>query len=55
MQQAVNYNQLRKGENEATNTLNRGQSELVVVVLATDAEPREPLEILLQIPLVCED
>ena len=42
--------QMRKGANEATKTLNRGQAEFVV--LAADAEP---LEILLHIPLLCED
>jgi len=41
---------MRKGANEATKTLNRGQAEFVV--LAADAEP---LEILLHIPLLCED
>ena len=50
VQQAVNYKQLRKGANEATKTLNRGQAEFVV--MAADAEP---LEILLHIPLLCED
>ena len=50
MQQATNYKQLRKGANEATKTLNRGQSEFVI--LAADSEP---LEILLHIPLLCED
>ncbi len=50
VQQAVNYKQMRKGANEATKTLNRGQSEFVV--MAADAEP---LEILLHIPLLCED
>ena len=49
-QQAVNYKQLRKGANEATKALNRGQAEFVV--LAADAEP---LEILLHLPLLCED
>ena len=49
VQQAVNYKQLRKGANEATKTLNRGQAEFVV--LAADAEP---LEILLHIPVLCE-
>merc|ERR1719194_103948 len=49
-QQATNYKQLRKGANEATKTLNRGQSEFVV--MAADSEP---LEILLHIPLLCED
>eukprot|EP00088_Acartia_fossae_P010557 TRINITY_DN15288_c0_g1_i1.p1 TRINITY_DN15288_c0_g1~~TRINITY_DN15288_c0_g1_i1.p1 ORF type:complete len:128 (-),score=44.94 TRINITY_DN15288_c0_g1_i1:191-574(-) len=50
VQQATNYKQLRKGANEATKTLNRGQAEFVV--LAADSEP---LEILLHIPLLCED
>merc|ERR1711898_6124 len=49
-QQATNYKQLRKGANEATKTLNRGISEFVV--MAADAEP---LEILLHLPLLCED
>merc|ERR1712203_144730 len=49
-QQAVNYKQLKKGANEATKALNRGQAEFVI--LASDAEP---LEILLHIPLLCED
>eukprot|EP00696_Hemimastix_kukwesjijk_P017079 gnl/Hemi2/5654_TR1945_c0_g1_i1.p1 gnl/Hemi2/5654_TR1945_c0_g1~~gnl/Hemi2/5654_TR1945_c0_g1_i1.p1 ORF type:complete len:129 (+),score=48.94 gnl/Hemi2/5654_TR1945_c0_g1_i1:63-449(+) len=48
--QATNYKQLKKGANEATKTLNRGQAELIV--LAADAEP---LEILLHLPLLCED
>ncbi|XP_039247857.1 NHP2-like protein 1 [Styela clava] len=48
--QASNYKQLRKGANEATKTLNRGLSELII--LAGDAEP---LEILLHLPLLCED
>jgi len=50
VQQACNYNQLKKGANEATKTLNRGTAE--IIVLAADAEP---LEILLHLPLVCED
>nr|ALS04699.1 60S ribosomal protein L7a/NHP2-like protein 1 [Pseudodiaptomus poplesia]ALS04817.1 60S ribosomal protein L7a/NHP2-like protein 1 [Pseudodiaptomus poplesia]ALS04916.1 60S ribosomal protein L7a/NHP2-like protein 1 [Pseudodiaptomus poplesia] len=50
VQQATNYKQLRKGANEATKTLNRGQAEFVI--LAADSEP---LEILLHIPLLCED
>merc|ERR1712093_871539 len=50
IQQAANYKQLKKGANEATKTLNRGTAE--VIVLAADAEP---LEILLHLPLVCED
>eukprot|EP00301_Raphidiophrys_heterophryoidea_P021927 c6204_g1_i1.p1 GENE.c6204_g1_i1~~c6204_g1_i1.p1 ORF type:complete len:126 (+),score=33.99 c6204_g1_i1:77-454(+) len=50
VQQAGNYKQLRKGANEATKTLNRGLSEFIV--MAADAEP---LEILLHLPLLCED
>ena len=50
IQQAFNYKQLKKGANEATKTLNRGISEFIV--LAADAEP---LEILLHLPLLCED
>merc|ERR1711977_353773 len=49
-QQSANYKQLRKGANEATKALNRGISEFVV--LAADTEP---LEILLHLPLLCED
>jgi U4/U6 small nuclear ribonucleoprotein SNU13 len=48
--QAANYKQLRKGANEATKTLNRGISEMII--MAADAEP---LEILLHLPLLCED
>lgn len=50
VQQAANFKQLKKGANEATKTLNRGISELIV--MAADAEP---LEILLHLPLLCED
>ena len=50
VQQASHYRQLKKGANEATKTLNRGTSELVV--LAADTSP---LAILLHIPLLCED
>lgn len=50
VQQANNYQQLRRGANEATKTLNRNQSELII--MAADAEP---LEILLHLPLLCED
>jgi U4/U6 small nuclear ribonucleoprotein SNU13 len=42
--------QLRKGANEATKALNRGISEFIV--LAADATP---LEIILHLPLLCED
>ncbi|CAI4226560.1 unnamed protein product [Auanema sp. JU1783] len=50
VQQAMNYKQLKKGANEATKTLNRGISE--VIIMAADAEP---LEIILHLPLLCED
>ncbi|KAI7822302.1 50S ribosomal protein L30e-like protein [Kickxella alabastrina] len=50
VQQASHYKQLKKGANEATKTLNRGISEFIV--LAADCEP---LEILLHLPLLCED
>lgn len=50
VQQAHNFQQIRRGANEATKTLNRNQSELIV--MAADAEP---LEILLHLPLLCED
>ena len=48
--QATTYKQLKKGANEATKTLNRGISEFIV--MAADAEP---IEILLHLPLLCED
>ena len=37
VQQATHYRQLKKGANEATKTLNRGISELIV--LAADTSP----------------
>jgi Ribosomal protein L7Ae/L30e/S12e/Gadd45 family len=48
--QATNYKQTKKGANEATKTLNRGISEMII--MAADAEP---IEILLHLPLLCED
>lgn len=48
--QANNYKQLKKGANEATKTLNRGITDLII--LAADTEP---LAILLHLPLLCED
>ena len=50
VQQATNYKQTKKGANEATKTLNRGISELII--MAADAVP---IEILLHLPLLCED
>ncbi|KAK2960840.1 putative 13 kDa ribonucleoprotein-associated protein [Blattamonas nauphoetae] len=47
---AQGYKQVRRGANETTKSLNRGLAEFVV--LAADAIP---LEIILQIPLICED
>ncbi|KAF8323917.1 L30e-like protein [Clavulina sp. PMI_390] len=50
VQQASSYKQLKKGANEATKTLNRGVAEFIVMAADT-----EPLEILLHLPLLCED
>lgn len=50
IQQSLHYSQLRKGANEATKTLNRGLSEFIVMAADT-----EPIEILLHLPLLCED
>ena len=47
---ASHYKQLKKGANETTKSLNRGISEFIV--MAADAEP---IEILLHLPLLCED
>ncbi|GAW01383.1 50S ribosomal protein L30e-like protein [Lentinula edodes] len=49
-QQAVQYKQLKKGANEATKTLNRGVAEFIILTADT-----EPLEILLHLPLLCEE
>lgn len=46
----MNYKQLRKGANEVTKTLNRGIAEFIVMAADT-----EPIEILLHLPLLCED
>ncbi|CAN6610325.1 13 kDa ribonucleoprotein-associated protein [Trichomonascus vanleenenianus] len=50
IQQATHLRQLKKGANEATKTLNRGIAEFIV--MAADASP---LEIVLHLPLLCED
>ena len=50
VQNAFNYKQLKKGANEATKTLNRGSAEFIIMAADTD-----PLEILLHLPLLCED
>ncbi|KDQ18758.1 hypothetical protein BOTBODRAFT_52019 [Botryobasidium botryosum FD-172 SS1] len=50
VQQAQNYKQLKKGANEATKTLNRGIAEFIILTADT-----EPIEILMHLPLLCED
>ncbi|KAH0435820.1 snrnp and snornp protein [Colletotrichum camelliae] len=50
VQQCTHYRQLKKGANEATKTLNRGVSELII--LAADTQP---LSIVLHLPLLAED
>ncbi|XP_051044118.1 NHP2-like protein 1 [Phodopus roborovskii] len=50
VQQSCNYKQLRKGANETTKTLNGGISEFILI-----AANAEPLEIILHLPLQCED
>mgnify|MGYP003314776652 CR=1 FL=1 len=50
VQQASHYRQLKKGANEATKTLNRGISE--IIILAADTQP---LAIVKHLPLLCED
>ena len=47
---ASQLKQIKKGANEATKTLNRGISDLIII--AGDAKP---LEIVLHLPLLCED
>ncbi|KZO94878.1 L30e-like protein [Calocera viscosa TUFC12733] len=48
--QATSYKQVKKGANEATKTLNRGIAEFIILTADT-----EPIEILLHLPLLCED
>ncbi|KAH3994018.1 hypothetical protein HBI13_232400 [Parastagonospora nodorum] len=50
IQQATYYHQFSKGANEATRTLNRGTSKLIII--ASDAEP---LAFTLHLSLLCED
>ena len=47
---ASQVKKIKKGANEATKTLNRGISDLIVI--AADVKP---LEIVLHLPLLCED
>nr|XP_044998552.1 NHP2-like protein 1 [Jaculus jaculus] len=50
VQQSGNYKQLCKGANKSTKTLNRGLSAFILM-----AADNEPLEIILHLPLLCED
>ncbi|KAJ6118722.1 hypothetical protein N7471_013342 [Penicillium samsonianum] len=50
LQQAIQYNQVKKGANEVTKSLSRCTSEMVI--LAADADP---LAIVMHIPFLCED
>lgn len=50
VQQSSHYKQLKKGANEATKTLNRGICEFIVMTADV-----EPIEIVLHLPLLCED
>lgn len=48
--QCAALKQIKKGANESTKTLNRGVTELIVI--AADAAP---LEIVLHLPILCEE
>jgi ribosomal protein L7Ae-like RNA K-turn-binding protein len=48
--QCASIKQIKKGANEATKTLNRAITELIII--AADANP---LEIVLHLPLICEE
>lgn len=50
VQQAQQSGFVKKGANETAKALNRGKSE--VVIIAADAKP---LEIVLHLPILCED
>merc|ERR1712224_1125613 len=50
IRQSLNLKELKVGANEATKAINKGISELVVMAADT-----EPIEILLHLPLICED
>ena len=66
VQLASHHAQLKKGANEATKTLNRGICEFIIMtvrgvycfhlsVLIMLQADTEPIEILLHLPLLCED
>lgn len=48
--EASNNKQLKKGANEVTKTLNRSVAELVIIAGDTD-----PIEIVMHLPILCED
>ncbi|KAM7196491.1 50S ribosomal protein L30e-like protein [Naviculisporaceae sp. PSN 640] len=50
VQASSHLRQLKKGANEATKSVSRGTSELVIMAADT-----QPLSIVLHIPLLCED
>ncbi|KAI9036017.1 ribosomal protein L7Ae [Aspergillus affinis] len=50
VQQGTHYRQVKKGANEATKTVNRGVSELIIMAGNTS-----PLAIVMHLPLLCED
>ena len=50
VQNSAQAKQIKKGANEATKALNRGKAELIVM-----AGDSNPIEILLHLPLLCED
>ncbi len=50
IEQAANLKQIKKGANEATKALNRGYAGIIVMAADT-----EPIEILMHLPLLCED
>lgn len=50
VERGTQYAQVKKGANEATKALNRGIAEIIILTADT-----EPLEILLHLPLLCEE
>merc|ERR1740123_267784 len=50
VQSAFHYKRLKRGANETTKTVKKGQSSLVV--MAADADP---IEILMHLPPICEE
>ena len=47
---AKTFNQIKKGANETTKAISRGFADLVIIAVDSD-----PLEIVLHLPLLCED